>query len=228
MTSNELLSQVRTIIDETEAGGTVSDNEIYLALTQAQDYIVSFLVRNTAVPPDNISKLRNTVSFTPTLIETFTVSSKTIAKYKVAVPTDSLKIFNVKITLQDNAQSNYTVIRGIPILPYMERTEWSWRGDVNGRQQEFYYYQEGNNIIILFLVNNDSFAMISVDLDYIKKSSNIDNTAQPSIIGFDAEMVAYASYIIFNKLRLPNAQLQYQVFSNLLGGASQIPNGEQQ
>lgn len=221
MTSSELLSAVRTIIDETEAGGTVSDNEIYQALTQAQDYIANLIAQAfPTLTPEYIIQLRSSSNITGFSIEEFvSYSGKVVYFYPIALPTDMLKLYNISIDILDNqAQEEYRVTRGVYVLPEALKTNWSWRGRLFGRQDEFYYTFRAGGVVVAIATNNNSFSIARLWVDYLQKPTNISSTIQPKIIGCDSELIAYASYLIFHKLRLSNAQLQFEVFANLISG----------
>lgn len=213
MTSAELLSRVRTIIDETESGGLVSDSEIYLALSEAQLHLASTLasLNSGDMVMPALSKLIATQQTSPAST-TETIDGITV-KFCTATIPDCLKVIKHYVKFRDSGGTNYfDVYRGIYVAPEIFKMNWHYKDS----EAVYYYFIRSKTLFIAHRPSSNFNTVFNVFIDYIQIPSNISSTSQPSLIGCDGELVSYAAATILNKLRVPQAQIYSQQYLQLL------------
>lgn len=209
MTTQTLLSRIRTLLDE-DVEQHWSDIECYAALSDAQNEIIKIVW-------DKFKKEINTEI--PLVLSDLVVSVNQtgITASQVALPTDYFDILSLKVGLTATAGQIPAVLR--------EQNEDKYYLSDNPYLQSSPTGVLNTDIIYGVIPPNLEFetALVAgqIRLDYIKIPVDIDGDSDPVVeptinqVGHEA-MVWYAWGVLLNKAKLPMAEAM-RMFTNLVG-----------
>jgi len=233
MTSNQLLARVRTNIDETETGGTVSDNEVFAALTEAQQAVFNTLIRLIGVNyvPDALRPLLTSEELNPASQSHNTYDSQAVYTGVFNIPDYANSLVGVQLKVTQSS-TTYTIDRMIPTSQMLATTGWIWRGAMNGSiPMEAYYYAPSPKTIIAMAaeVSLNNLSNMKLVINYVSGSlPDISSSVNPKLQNVDNLLVDYATAVLMGKmLKGDLASLYTQKFQLGLaniGGSNGVPN----
>lgn len=216
MTTNDLLSRVKTILDEYGvSSGSFQDAEIIDALSVGQHTVWSILASDVTTTGRKHILLENLIT-----LHSMTVGSSsainTIDGVSVRAGTVDLSTINVThpISIVPNVING--LARWMPITPAEVGRGWHYRDT-----QAVYYYFHSGILYWFTLYTNIPISSIA-NVENIREPEPLSISQDPEIPAYSL-FINYATYLLLHKLGKSDiAQIFYNAFINELNGVRNV------